>query len=105
MKAGWFQRLIKAIEEDGRSYREISMAAKCGQNYVQQMIHNGKEPGADRLARLLDALGGPSALYVLTGITASRDDLEMLRLIQTLPPAAKERAIGFFLALQGREDS
>ena len=103
MKTGWFQRLIKAIEDDGRSYTAISLAAKCGQNYVQQMIHNGKEPGADRLARLLDALGGPSALYVLAGITATEDDLEVLRLIQDLPPDAKEQAIRFFAALRGPE--
>ena len=105
MKTGWFQRLIQAIESDGRSLREISLTAKCGPNYVQQMLRDRKEPGSDRLARLLDVLGGPSALYVLTGISATDEDLEMLRLLQQLPAAAKEQAIGFFLALQDRGDS
>lgn len=100
MKSDWFNRLIEAIEADGRAKREISLAARCGENYVQQMIKDGKEPGADRLARLLDALGGPSALYILTGVRASDADLEMLRIINRLPVPAKEQAIRFFETLQ-----
>lgn len=105
MKNDWFHRLVSAIEHDGRSLREISFAAKCGPNYVQQMIKDGKAPGSDRLGRLLDVLGSATSLYVLTGVKVSEEDLEVLRIIQSLPAEAKLKAIDFFSALQRDEDT
>lgn len=103
MKNGWFERLIEAIEADPRAPRAISLAARCGPNYVQQMMKDGKEPGADRLARLLEVLGGASALYVLSGVTASDADLEMLRILNRLPAKSKEQALRFFETLPSAE--
>ncbi len=63
-----------------------------------------REPGADRLAPLPDVLDGPTALYVLTGIKASQDDLEILRFIQQMPPPVKGQTRALLAALQARDE-
>lgn len=100
MRNGWFDRLKQAIERDPRSMTAISLAAGCGQNYVQQMFRDGKEPGADRLARLIDVLGETSGLYVLTGLDLTDADLEFLRIARQLSPDAKARAADLFRAMK-----
>lgn len=99
MENGWFDRLKEAIESDPRSPRAISLAAKCGPNYVQQMLKEGKEPGSDRLARLLDVLGTSGAMYVLAGIRMSDDDRELLKAITPLSPELRASALRFLTEL------
>lgn len=103
MKTGWFERLIKTIHADKRGMRELSRLAGTGPNYVQQMIKDRKEPGADRLARLLDVLGTENALFILTGVHASPDDLELLRLLQMIPDHLKTQIVPLLTAMQSPE--
>lgn len=105
MTKDWIARLQEVIRNDKRSNRAISEAAGAGVNYVQQFLKDGKEPGADRLARLLKALGGESALYVFTGIRASKEDLELLELLSALPHDSRARALDFFRSLARHEGS
>lgn len=100
MMDDWLQRLEKAIQDDGRSMRAISTAAKCGPNFVQQMLRDSKEPGADKLARILDTLGSDAALYVMTGIHMTEQDREFLRIITNLSGPLKADAMAFFRSLQ-----
>lgn len=83
MQDGWYNRLLVAVEKDGRSKRDLSKAAGRGVNFVQQLFRNGKEPGADKLASLLDALGPEAALYVMTGLEMSAEDQAFLKLLST----------------------
>lgn len=101
MEDGWAERLRAEIERDGRSLRLISQTAGLGPNYVQQMLKDEKEPGADKLARLLDVLGGESALYILTGVRASSDDLAFLRAVERMTPETKRKARELFETLAG----
>ena len=80
--------------------RAISVAAGCGPNYVQQMLGAGKEPGTDHLARILDTLGQDAALYVLSGVEITPDDLEFVALIKALSPESRADALRFFRGLQ-----
>lgn len=105
MEKGWFERLLKVIEHDGRSKMALSLEAKFGRNYVQQMIRHGKEPGADHLARLLDILGPHAALYVYTGLELTDQDLAFLDMLKTMSPGAKEAALQLFQGLRSREDA
>ncbi|SIS98249.1 helix-turn-helix domain-containing protein [Paracoccus saliphilus] len=100
MNKGWFDRLVLAIEADDRGMRELSRLAGVGPNYVQQMIKNHKEPGADRLARILDVLGKKNALYILTGIKADDDDLAFLAVLQSLRPDVKNQAKALLASMQ-----
>lgn len=88
----WWGRLRDAIEaakNSGRSYREISLEAKQGRNYVQQMMKNGKAPGADVVAKLCKALG-VSIAYVFTGARMTAEAEEMLVLFSRLDDEGKD---------------
>ncbi|OPB29462.1 helix-turn-helix transcriptional regulator [Bartonella sp. WD12.1] len=74
----WFQRLIELIKNDGRTMIEISKAAGCGQNYIQQMVNGGKRPSVDKLMAILNALGNASAIYVITGFNISEEDIKFI---------------------------
>lgn len=103
MSETWFDRLERAVKNDGRSLRAISLAAKCGPNFLQQMLRDRKEPGVDRLLSILNALGTASTLYVLTGQVFNDDDEEFLRLVLAIDPALRSEALSFFRALQAHE--
>lgn len=90
MDNSWYPRLLEAIERDPRSRTAISIAAGLGPNYLQQMIKDGKEPGANKLERLLAALGTASTFYIMTGIEAGPEDEEFLRVVLSAPPAMRK---------------
>lgn len=104
MKEGWRERLVRAIEEDGRDMKAISLAAKCGPNYVQQIVTNGKAPGADRLVRLLQVLGRPASLHIILGAELTPEDEALVQAVSTLSPDQKATALAFFQTLPGRPD-
>jgi hypothetical protein len=93
MKEQWFQRLEDAIKEDGRSLRQISEDAKCGPNFVQQLLKYRKDPRASQLAKIFDTLGPGTDLYVLTGYRLSPQDLDFLRIASTLDKEAQRDAL------------
>lgn len=96
MTKDWFARLIEVIEADGRSKSAISLECRFGRNYVQQMILNSKEPGADHLARLLEVLGPGASLYVYTGQRISEEDRQFLELLGSMRPELKRAALDLF---------
>ncbi len=95
----WFDRFVDLIETDGRGMKAISLAAKCGENYVQQMVKNGKRPTVDKFMAILDVLGSASAVYVLTGFKLSSADLEI---IKRLSSASEERRKALSVLLEDR---
>lgn len=99
-KNDWFTRLSKAIRDDGRDMKAISKAAKCGQNYVQQMLKDGKEPGIDRFIRILATLGRPASLHIILGAELTAQDEELIRLISGLSDKQKQTALEFFRSLR-----
>lgn|GEM_PF-6524677 len=101
MEKNWYARLLEAIDADPRSYKKLSADIGHGQNYIQQMIKDGKEPGSDKLAKMLDALGQDAALYVMTGVRITTDDLAFLASFKALPETAQRLAVDFFQSLLG----
>lgn len=85
--------------------RAISMEAECGPNYVQQMIHRRSDPGTDRLVRILQVLGGKSAIYVLTGMDMNERDEQFMKAAAALTPKMREAALRHFLELQELQGS
>lgn len=61
MEDGWRERLLKAIDEDGRSDRAISLAAGLGPNFISQMRGTKtaapKKPNIEYVRKLAAALG------------------------------------------------
>jgi hypothetical protein len=68
MKNGWYDRLVEIIEADPREYKAISQAAGLGQNYVQQMIKDGKDPTLGKFLSIMHVLGDHHASYIITGL-------------------------------------
>ncbi|MBT0779574.1 helix-turn-helix domain-containing protein [Paracoccus sp. pheM1] len=102
MEKNWYARLLEVIEADPRSYKRLSEDIGHGQNYVQQMITNKKEPGSDKLAKLLDALGQDAALYVMTGVRANAQTIEYLNLLAVAPVDLRQSTLDLLSKL-GRE--
>jgi len=100
MTETWLDRLHEALKSDNRSLRAISIEAKCGPNFLQQLLKDGKEPGADRLARILDVLGRETSLYVLTGIHMTEEDREFLEIITRLKGEVKADGMRFLRSIQ-----
>ena len=105
MADDWYSRLVSAIRADGRDMRALSLAAKCGPNYIQQMIKDGKRPTVDKLMSILDVLGEAKTFEILTGAQLTAEDLEFVRLTSSLDGDAKRAALSFFQALQAKQDS
>lgn len=104
MDENWFPRLIAAIEADGRSKRQISVDAGFGVNYVQQMINDGKEPGAKHLQGLLKTLGSHRMFFILTGVDIRPEDKEFVQVALEAPPKVRDRMRDLMLELLASGD-
>jgi transcriptional regulator with XRE-family HTH domain len=96
MQDDWRERLEKAIQGDGRTLRDISLAAGLSHGYLHGILRDGKEPTLDRFIRICRELGVSSA-YALTGADVSLETEEVLRLIE-----GDQEARRAFLALLRR---
>lgn len=99
MVQSWKDRLAKAIDDDGRSMRAISLKAGTGPNYLSEVFSKDKVPGVDKLLKLSAELN-VSATFILTGSEVSPESEEMLSILAALPP--EERATMLSLARQLR---
>lgn len=97
----WFDRLLEAIRRDGRDMKAISAAARLGENYVQQMVKEGKKPKLNTLVRLLQALGRADTLYIITGTEFTPADRQLLEVASQLDDDGKRALIAAFVALRG----
>lgn len=104
MTDDWHQRFIEVVEADGRSMRKLSLDAKLGQNYVQQVIKDEKSARMGNVLKVLSEIGSSASLYVVSGIRFTPEDEELLRALAALPEGAKPAALQFFLQLQAGED-
>lgn len=89
----WFYRLIEAIKNSGFGKREISQKAGLGRNFVHQMIADEKMPTVPNMlsiCRVIDA----SPVNILTGADLDRENLEILRLLSSLPQAQRTSFLG-----------
>lgn len=90
------------VKADGRSLRAISQAAGYGENYLQQMLKDKKQPSFPRLARVLSVLGSGPALYVTTGMRLTPEALRFLRLALSLDEDSHKTIRGALDALEDR---
>jgi len=89
MEENWKTRLLQAIDSDGRSDRAISTAANLGVNFVNELRNTAKEPSVEKILRLAAELN-LSVTYLFLGRDLSRDDEDLLLVLQSLPASAKE---------------
>lgn len=99
----WFDRLLRAVQRDERDMKTLSLDAKLGENYVQQMVKNRKVPKIDTLVKLLDALGRADTLYIITGSEFTDEDRQLLEVAAQLDDEGKRALIAAFVALRGTQ--
>jgi transcriptional regulator with XRE-family HTH domain len=80
----WRVRIEEAIARDGRSPRELSLAAGLSHGYLHGILRNAKEPTLDRFMRLCEVLDMSSA-WLLFGTEASLDLRDLLDLRERNP--------------------
>jgi len=105
--AAWFDRLLNLIEASkmaGKDYKEISREAGLGQNYVQQMVKDRKQPTVDKFLAIMNVLGKSKVGYVLTGSEISEEDMQLVEAAAGLPPSAKPAALELFRKLSVSPD-
>lgn len=82
----WRERIEAAIQKDGRSYREVSLAAGLSHGYVHGILKDDKEPTLDRFIRLCQVLN-LSVSYALLGANISRQAETLISAIEENPQA------------------
>jgi ribonucleoside-diphosphate reductase alpha chain len=84
----WRARIESAIKADGRSLREISLAADVSHGYLHGILRDNKEPTLDRFLRICAAMH-VSAVYVLTGLEMNQETEAIVRQLQADAKARK----------------
>lgn len=95
----WRHRLLKAIEDDRRSDRKLSIDAGLGPNYVQQMKNDAKNTGAVAVIKLCSALNVSTA-YIFAGIELTPETEEVLKLFSRLDADLKDRILGILRSMR-----
>lgn len=83
----WRTRIETAAKEDGRSLRDISLAAGLSHGYLHGILRDGKEPTLDRFTKICKALNMSTA-YALMGINVTDAQLELIQEIERGGPRA-----------------
>ncbi len=91
----WRQRLERAIENDGRSMREISLAAGLSHGYIHGIMKDNKEPTLDRFQKICEELN-VSAAYIMMGVNISRNTEKIIEALAS--DKSREDAILALLA-------
>ena len=78
---GWKARLAAGIKKNGKSKREVSLAAGMGPGYVHSILKEGKDPTIDHLIKIC-AAAELSLYYVLIGVEASPETEEIVKLLE-----------------------
>ena len=84
----WRLRIRDALEQSGKSMREVSLAAQCGPGYLFDILESGKEPTVERLLRIANVLE-ISVSSLLYGIQMGKEEEELLELYSTLTPSQR----------------
>jgi len=97
----WRDRVLRAVGEDGRSDRAISLAARLGENFVNELRNTDKSPSVDKLLQLAAELK-LSATYMFTGVHGDLIDEQLLALFPSLSEKNRERLLDLARELADR---
>lgn len=88
-KSEWRDRLIEAVNADGRSMQDISLAAGLSHGYVHGILKDGKEPTLDRFLRICSEVG-ISYSQALMGADMTPEAERLLELASKSPEKAAQ---------------
>lgn len=78
--SNWRSNLMFLLEADGRSMREVSLAAGLSHGYVHGILKDGKDPTLENLVRICAALE-TDLLHLLFQLKIDRQTAEILTAI------------------------
>lgn len=81
---GWKERLKAAIEKQGKTMREVSLAAGKAQGYVHSLVGEGKDPSVENLAKICEA-ANVSLTHVLYGFEITPETEKLLQAAERRP--------------------
>lgn len=104
-KPAWLVRLIDEIDKRKVSYRQISISAGLGPNFISQMAdeEKWKEPLLSKVTKICATLD-IDLTYIVTGVHMTQREEEILRLLAKLDDQRQEHLLGLIRPLL-REDA
>ena len=81
---GWRNRLEQAVTKDGRSLRDISLAAGLSHGYLHGILRDNKEPTLDRFIKICKQLN-VSVSYALLGMNVTPSVERIILAVQDDP--------------------
>ncbi len=97
MMPSWRERLLEAVEKDGRSDRAISLAANLGENFVNQLRYDDKDPKIKSVIALADELN-VSLAQIFTGLDITPQDEEFWARYRAMPEAERAALLALLSA-------
>ena len=94
----WFRRFCAAIDDSYLSYREISRKAGLGENFVNQMMRNGRVPSVVNMLAICEVIGA-SPVEILTGSELDPETLEVFRLFNRLPADHRASVLNLMMTI------
>ena len=87
----WRARLQAVVDADGRSLRDISLAAGLSHGYLHGILRDDKEPTLDRFMMICREMG-VSPASILLGVDVSPEAVEIVKLLDS-DPAARDAVL------------
>lgn len=84
----WRNRIEAAVKKDGRSLRDISLAAGLSHGYLHGILRDDKEPTLDRFIRICQELN-VSLAFALMGMEISPETEQIISQIEADEPRRK----------------
>jgi transcriptional regulator with XRE-family HTH domain len=103
MMPDWRERLIAAVDADPRSDRAISLAAKLGPNFVNELRNTDKEPSLKRILKLAAELR-LSTSFLFEGNELTTEDEEFIKLLRESSEAERAAFLAILRARRGSQD-
>lgn len=103
MMPDWKERLIAAVDADPRSDRAISLDAKLGPNFVNELRNTDKEPSLKRILKLAAELK-LSTTYLFLGNELTQEDEEFIKLLRESSEAERDAFLAILRARRDRQN-
>lgn len=98
----WRSRLIAAADKDPRSDRAISLAAKLGPNFVNELRNGAKQSTVVKVLALARELN-LSAGHVFSGSPLTADDEADLQVFLSLSPESRQAILALARRIKAGE--
>lgn len=80
----WRDRLADAIDDSGKSKRQVSLASDNGPGYVHSILSEGKDPTISKLIGVCKAIPA-SPLFIIHGVSVTPEQEAVITALEEAP--------------------